>query len=114
MAIKTALASVALVMAFLFQAFPSAETAAPAQLRLLVVNQQNVALPHATVTIYTLDGKPGVTVKADDKGVAVFPAVSAGMTQIVAKSSGFSPFIDKTIVQPGVNTQTVTLHARES
>jgi hypothetical protein len=109
MAIKTALASVVLMVAFALQAFPSAEATAPAELRLLVVNQQNAALPHATVTIYTLDGKPGVTIKADDKGVALFPAVSTGLTQIVVKSSGFSQGVEKTVVQPGVNTHTLTL-----
>ena len=118
MRIKTALASVVLMTtACVFQAFPFAEATAPAQLRLIVVNQQNAALPHAKVTIYTLDGKPGVTVTADEKGVALFPAVSAGLTEIVAKSFGFSAYIDKTIVQPGTNTRTVMLHvagARES
>src|SRR5678815_4718101 len=115
MRIKTALASLVLITAMAFQAIALAEAGAPAELRLLVVDQQNAAMPHATVTIYTLDGKPGMTVKTDGKGFAVFPALSAGLTQIMAESSGFSPYIDKTIVQPGVNTQTVILHvARES
>ena len=89
-----------------------ADKAASAQLRLVVVDQNNVALPHATVTLYGLDGKPGVTMTADEKGVALFPAVSTGMTQIVAKHAGFAPHIDKTIVQPGSRSQTITLRAQ--
>ena len=111
MRIKTALASLVLMMAFLCQASGSAQAGPPAQLRLLLVNQQNAALPHATVTVYTLDGKPGVTVTADDKGIALFPSIATGLAQIVAKSSGLAPYIDKTTVKSGMNTQTVVLRA---
>jgi hypothetical protein len=109
MRINIALTSLALLMVSLLPAPGVAHAGAPAQLRLLVVNQQNAALPHATVTVYTLDGKPGVTVTTDDKGVALFPSVSTGMAQIVARSSGFSAYIDKTTVHAGVNTQTLML-----
>jgi hypothetical protein len=115
MRIHMALTSLALLMASLLQGPGIAHAAAPAQLRLLVVNQQNAALPHATVTVYTLDGQPGVTLTTDDNGVVLFPSVSTGMAQIVARSSGFSAYIDKTTVHTGVNTQTVMLRlARES
>jgi hypothetical protein len=38
------------------------------------------------------------------------------MAQIVAKHAGFTSFIEKTTVQPGNSSQTITLrsHARES
>jgi len=111
MRIKMALASLFLAMTSLAPVPMLADARSPAQLRLLIVDQNNAALPRATVTIYTLDGNPGVTVTADDKGVATFAPVAAGLTEIVAKSKGFSPYIDKTIVKAGENSQTVTLRA---
>jgi hypothetical protein len=117
MRIKMLLASMSIaLMTIVLPSSVFAEKTAPAQLRLLVVDQNNVALPHATVTLFGLDGKPGVTVTADEKGVALFTAVSTGMTQIVAKRAGFTPYIEKTTVQPGSRSQTITLraHAGES
>ena len=114
MRIKIALASLLLAMASLAQVPMLADAHSHAQLRLLVVDQNNAALPHATVTIYTLDGNPGVTVTADEKGVATFSPVAVGVAEIVAKSKGFSPYIDKTTLKPGENTQTVTLRAAGS
>jgi len=111
MRIKIALASLFLAMTALAQVPMLADAHSHAQLRLVVVDQNNAALPHATVTIYTLDGNPGVTVTADAKGVATFSPVAAGLTQIVAKSKGFSAYIDKTTVKAGENSQTVMLRA---
>ena len=95
--------------ALLLQVPTAAQTQTHAQLRLLVVDHANVAVPSATVTLFTLDGNPGVTVTADEKGVAVFPEVAVGLAEIVAKRSGYSPFIDKTTLKVGRNAQTVTL-----
>ena len=81
-----------------------------AQLHVRVVDDRNVTLADTSVTIYTLDGNPGVTVKTDAEGVATFASVAPGMTQIVARSAHFAPFIDKTTLRPGDNTQTVKLH----
>jgi hypothetical protein len=105
----TALAALLLTTASVLQIPASAQADTRAQLRLLVVDQTNAALPGATVTIFTLDGNPGVTVTADKKGVAVFPALATGLAEIVAKSPGLAPYIEKTTLQSGVNTQTVTL-----
>ena len=87
----------------------SAETS-QATLRLLVVDQTNAVLPHATVSIYTLDGNPGVRATADEHGVVYLPAVSAGLTQIVASYPGFSPSLEKATLKSGDNVETVKLH----
>jgi hypothetical protein len=104
----TALAALLLVTAFTLQV-PFARAGTHAQLRLLVVDQTNAPLPAATVTVYTLDGNPGVTVTADEKGVAVFHALPTGMTQIHAQFPGFARHVGKATLQRGQNAQTVTL-----
>ena len=51
---------------------PTASAETPqATLRLLVVDQTNAVLPHATVSIYTLDGQPGVRATADEHGIVI-------------------------------------------
>jgi hypothetical protein len=87
----------------------SAETSR-ATLRLVVVDQTNAVLPHATVSIYSLDGNPGVRATADEHGVVYLPAVAAGLTQIVASYPGFSPSLEKTTLKSGENRGTVKLH----
>ena len=111
MRIHTAVAALVLLTASMLQLPAVAQADTHSQLRLLVVDQSRSALPAATVTLYTLDGNPGVTVTADEYGVAVFPAVPVEMAQIHARVPGFSPFIEKTTLQRGDNAQTVTLHA---
>jgi hypothetical protein len=106
----TAFAAAALITALMLQLPAPAQAGSRAKLQLRVVDQTNAVLPHATVTIYTLDGNPGVTATADEKGMVVFPTVATGMTQIVAKFPGFSPSADKTILKAGNNVQTVKLH----
>jgi hypothetical protein len=106
----TAFAAAALITALMLQLPSSAQAGSRARLQLRVVDQTNAVLPHATVTIYTLDGNPGVTATADEKGMVVFPTVATGMTQIVAKFPGFSPSADRTTLKAGSNVQTVKLH----
>ena len=86
----------------------SAETP-QATLRLLVVDQTNAVLPHATVSIYTLDGNPGILATADEHGIVYVPAVATGMAQIVASYPGFSPSLAKATLKAGENAETVKL-----
>ena len=81
-----------------------------AQLQVQVMSDRNVSLPGATVTIYTLDGNPGVSAKADAQGVVTFDAVTPGLTQVVAVSEHFATSIDKVTLRAGDNTQMVKLH----
>ena len=71
-------------------------------------------MPGATVTIYTLDGNPGVTVQADAQGVATFESVAPGLTQVVTRAGGFGASIRKMTLRAGDNAGTVTLHRASS
>ena len=102
--------SALLVGAALLHVATTAQLGTQARIQVRAVDQTSAALPHATVTIFTLDGEPGVTATADDKGVVVFPAVATGLTEIVVKFPGFSPYIGKATVEPGDNAQTAILH----
>src|SRR5687767_1980221 len=88
----------------------SADTPAPATLRLIVVDQTNAVLPHAAVTVYTLDGNPGVRATADENGVVYIPSVAPGLAQIVASYPGFAPALEKTTLKTGPNDGRVKLH----
>ena len=112
MRIKTILSALLVLTATLVNVPAFAESDTRARLRLVVVDETNAAVPNATVTIYTLDGNPGITVTADDKGVALFPSLPTGMAQIHARHQGLAPYIEKTTLHGGENAQTVTLYAR--
>jgi hypothetical protein len=86
----------------------SAETR-QATLRLVVVDQTNAVLPHATVSVYTLDGNPGVRATADEHGIVYLPSIASGLTQIVASYPGFSPSLSKTTLKAGENQGTIKL-----
>lgn len=105
----TALAALLLITASVLQVPALAQANGRAQLRLVVVDQTRAVVPAATVTIFTLDGNPGITVTADEKGVATFPTLPVGMAEVVARFPGFTPYIEKTTLKTGANAQTVTL-----
>ena len=67
-------------------------------------------LSSATVTVYTLDGNPGVTAKTDAEGKVVFAKLGPGMAQVVARAAGYEAYIEKTTLQTGENVQTLKLH----
>jgi hypothetical protein len=113
MRLTTALAAALLTLATLSQVPALASDTARAQLRLVIVDGTNAAIPAATVTIYTLDGNPATIVTANEYGVATFPALPLGMAQIFVKSQGFSPFIDKTTLEGGQQAQTITLTPKQ-
>ena len=67
MRIHTALAALALLLTASMLQLPAvAQADTHTQLRLRVVDQTQSALSTATVTLYTLDGNPGVTVTTDE------------------------------------------------
>ena len=106
-------ASAALLVLALFAlhvpTIAEADTPARTQLRLLVLDRTQAALPGATVTVFTLDGNPGLTVTADDKGVATFPVLPAGLAQVYVRFPGFTSYAEKTTLKGGANKQTVVL-----
>jgi len=88
----------------------AAPAPAPAELKVQVLNDRHAPLAGASVTIYTLDGNPGITATADENGTATFDSVADGMAQIVASSPHFNRAVSKVVLQPGDNTQVVRLH----
>jgi hypothetical protein len=106
-----ALAALLFAVASVLQVPASAHPNAASQLQLRVVDQADLPLSGATVTIYTLDGKPGVTSKTNAEGKVVFEQLGSGMAQVVARATGYSAYIEKTTLQAGENVQTVKLHS---
>lgn len=109
MRITIALAALLFTTALTLQLPTSAGPATEASLKVQVVDQTNAVLPRASVTVLTLDGKPAVTVKADDKGVVNIPALGTGMAQIVVAYPGFATMAEKATLSAGPNAQTVML-----
>ena len=105
----TALAALLIAAVALLQLPAVARGDAHAQLQVRVLDKTGAPLPTATVTVYTLDGKPGTTVSADQRGVARIPALPAGMAQVRVEFPGFTAYNEKTTLKRGTNAQTVTL-----
>lgn len=108
---KTALAALLLAVVSVLPVPASARSNAASQLQLRVVDQAELPLSGATVTVYTLDGNPGVTARTNAEGKVVFEKLGPGMAQVVARATGYSAHIEKTTLQPGENVQTVKLHS---
>lgn len=107
----TAVAALLFAVASFLQVPASAHPNAASQLQLRVVDQAELPLSGATVTVYTLDGKPGVTATTDAKGQVVFENLGSGMAQVVARAAGYASYVEKTTLQAGENMQTVKLHS---
>jgi hypothetical protein len=110
----TAFAALLFAIASMLQVPASAGPKATSQLQLRVVDQANLPLTGASVTVYTLDGNPGVTAKTDAQGKVVFPQLGPGMAQVVARAAGYTPYIEKTTLEAGENVQTVKLHTEST
>ncbi len=82
--------------------------ATQAELRLTVVDESKAPVPNAVVTVYTIHGPR--TVKADDKGVVVITQLPAELTQVSARTPELAN-AEAAKLTPGVNKQTLTLHA---
>lgn len=107
----TAFAALLFAVASFLQVPASAHPNAASQLQLRVVDQADLPLSGATVTVYTLDGHPGVTAKTNAEGKVVFEQLGPGMAQVVARAAGYAAYIEKTTLQAGDNVQTVKLHS---
>lgn len=109
---QTIVAAAALVALMLSFQIPAWAQAGPATLRLVIVDETRSALPAATVSVYTVDGNPGITVKTDAKGVALFPSLPEGLVEVYARTDGRTPYIEAATLRRGENTQTVMLLRR--
>ena len=107
---RTTTSAAASIVIVLFQlAALSAQTYTPATLQLVVVDETDARLPHATVTIYTPDGHRGVRATADALGVIWVPDLAPGEARIVASAPGFAPALEQATLQRGYNAETMML-----
>lgn len=107
---RTTIASAAAILLVLLQlTTASAQVHTPATLRLVVVDETDARLPHATVTIYTPDGPRGIRATADELGVVWVPDLAPGQAQIVASAPGFAPALEAATLRRGYNAESVTL-----
>ena len=106
---NTALATLAVLAASLFYTPALAQAEEGARLRLVIVDEADHAVPNATVTIFTLDGKPGRTVTTDVKGVAVLTDLPTGLSEIYARIPGQASYAEPATLHRGENKQRITL-----
>jgi hypothetical protein len=114
MRINTAFAAVLVLTGLALQVPASAESEPRADLRLTVVDAANAALPAAMVTIYTTDGRPGIDLTADAKGVVALPSLPVGFVQIYARYPGHTAYAEAATLTDGPNVLTVTLPRKDS
>jgi hypothetical protein len=101
-------AAVALTSFFTLQAPALAEHDSRAQLRLTIVDEANVPVPNAVVTVFTMYGPR--TINADRTGVVVVADLPAETTQVWARTPGRLEGAEATKLTPGENKYTLTLH----
>ena len=81
---------------------------APAQLRVVVLDETGAGIPSAHVTV-TAPGAAPVTATADERGTATIPAVPIGAVQLGVEAPGFTAYAAPLTLRRGANNQTVTL-----
>ena len=82
--------------------------AAPAQLRVVVLDETGAGIPSAVVTV-TAPGTSPVKVTADERGVANIPALPVAAAQLHVEAGGFASRDVPVTLRRGANNQTVTL-----
>jgi len=102
-----ALAALCIASPALAQAPPASN--APAQLRVVVLDQTGAGIPAAVVTV-TAAGAAPVKIVADEKGVATIPALPAAAAQLHVEAGGFTSRDVPVTLRRGANNQTVTLN----
>jgi len=99
----------ALVLAVLCIASPLlAQAPAPAQLRIVVLDETGAGIPLARITV-TAPGAAAVNATADERGIATVPALPIGAVQLSVEAQGFTAYAAPLTLRRGANNQTVTL-----
>jgi len=111
--IRAALARAAFALAALCVASPVLAQApspanAAAQLRIVVLDETGSGIPSARITVSITAGAP-VNATADERGIAVVPALPIGNVQLRIDAQGFATYASPLTLRRGANNQTVTL-----
>ncbi len=85
-----------------------AQNSNDAQLRVVVVDTTDSAIPTAAVTITPTSGEP-VTVMTDEHGVVAVPSLPVGQVRVRVEFAGFEPAEGAITLRRGANNQTVQL-----
>jgi len=81
---------------------------APAQLRVIVLDETGAGIPSALITVSTPAAAP-VSVTADERGIAVVPALPLANVQLRVDAPGFATYAAPLALRRGANNQTLTL-----
>ena len=100
------LAALSVAAPVLAQAPPPAN--APAQLRVVVLDETGAGIPSAQITVSPPAGAP-VNATADERGIAVVPSLPIGNLQLRVDAQGFATYAAPLTIRRGANNQTVTL-----
>ena len=100
------LAALSVAAPVLAQAPPPAN--APAQLRVVVLDETGAGIPSAQITVSPPAGAP-VNATADERGIAVVPSLPIGNLQLRVDAQGFATDAAPLTIRRGANNQTVTL-----
>ena len=86
----------------------AAQTAAPAQLRVTVVDQTGASIPTARVRVIPAGGEP-IELAVDQRGQVVLPALPVGSVRLEIEADGFTTHAATLNLRRGNNNQSVTL-----
>jgi hypothetical protein len=111
--IRAALARAALALGALCVAWPLLAQApspatAPAQLRIVVLDETGAGIPSARIMVSTPAGTP-VNATADERGIALIAGLPMGNVQLRIDAQGFATYASPLTLRRGANHQTITL-----
>jgi Carboxypeptidase regulatory-like domain len=81
---------------------------APAQLRVVVLDETGAGIPSAHITVSMPAAAP-IDATADERGIAVIPSLPIGNVQLRVDAQGFATYAAPLTLRRGANNQTVTL-----
>jgi hypothetical protein len=105
---RAALALVALCVAWPLLAQAPSPATAPAQLRIVVLDETGAGIPSARIMVSTPAGTP-VNATAGERGIALIAGLPIGNVQLRIDAQGFATYASPLTLRRGANNQTITL-----
>src|SRR5687768_9864388 len=87
---------------------PQAAAANQAQLRVVVVDETGAGIP-AVAIVVTPEGREPITFTADERGLAISPALPPGAVRVHVDYPGFGPHESALTLRRGATNHTITL-----